>query len=171
MKSLIRALMAAAALAAVAVPTSSATAQRKSQRGQPKTPFGPNDFSKLRSIEGTWKATAPGEKTYYERYHFTSDSTIEITYYSDSAFSKETGTGRVYLSVGRVYHTFGPGRWGATSVDSSGVYFVPQDNAQNAYAWKFESPDSWTATMRSGFSGRERVTVYTLDRVKSPNGG
>jgi len=162
--------MVGAAMAAVAVPMSSATAQR-SQRGQPKTPFAPGDFARFRSIEGTWKATSPGEKTYYERYHFSSDSTIDITYYSDSAFSKETGTGRVYLSVGRVYHTFGPGRWGATSVDSSGAYFVPQVNAQNTFAWSFQSPNVWTSTMRSGFSGRERVTVYTLDRVKAPGGG
>jgi hypothetical protein len=169
MKSLIHALIVGAAMMAAAVPTSSAAAQR-SQRGQPKTPFGPNDFGKFRQLEGTWKATSPGEKTYYERYHFANDSTIEITYYSDSTFSKETGNGRVYLSVGRVYHTFGPGRWGATSVDSTGAYFVPQVNAQNSFAWSFQSPDSWTATMRSGFSGRERVTVYTLDRVKAPSG-
>jgi len=160
--------MVGAAVIAAAVPVSSAAAQR-SQRGQPKTPFSPNDFARLRSIEGTWKATSPGEKTYYERYRLTSDSTMEITYYSDSTFSTETGSGRVYLSVGRVYHTFGPGRWGATSVDSTGVYFVPQINAQNSFAWSFQSPNSWTSTMRSGFSGRERVTVYTLERVK-PSG-
>jgi len=170
MRSFIRVVMLGAAMMAAALPISSAAAQR-SQRGQPKTPFGATDFARFRSIEGTWKATAPGEKTYYERYHFVNDSTIEITYYSDSTFSKETGNGRVYLSVGRVYHTFGPGRWGATSVDSTGAYFVPQVNAQNTFAWSFQSPNSWTATMRTGFSGRERVTVYTLDRVKAPTGG
>jgi hypothetical protein len=50
------------------------------------------------------------------------------------------------------------------------VYFVPQVNAQNSFAWSFQSPNSWTSTMRSGFSGRERMTVYTLERVKAPNG-
>ena len=155
-----------AAITAAAIPVSTAVAQT-SQRGQPKTPFGPKDFDKLRWLEGTWKATAPGEKTYYERFRFTNDSTIDITYYSDPSFATETGNGRVYLSVGRVYHTFGPGRWGATSVDSSGIYFVPQVNAQNSYSWAFQSPNSWTQTMRSGFSGRERVTIYTLERIKS----
>jgi hypothetical protein len=163
-------MIVGAVVMAAATPVSLAGAQ-VSQRGQPKTPFGPKDFGKLRWMQGTWRATAPGEKTYYERYRFTNDSTIEISYYSDSSFSKETGNGRVYLSVGRVYHTFGPGRWGATSVDSSGIYFVPQVNAQNSFAWSFQSPDSWTATMRSGFSGRERVTVYQLERVKDPTGG
>src|SRR5689334_19281725 len=170
MRSLIRMAVLSAVVMAAPILTASVSAQT-SQRGQPKTPFGPKDFGKLRWMEGTWRATAPGEKTYYERYRFVNDSTIEITYYADSTFTKETGNGRVYLSVGRVYHTFGPGRWGATSVDSSGVYFVPQVNAQNSFAWSFQSPNSWTATMRSGFSGRERVTIYTLDRVKAPNGG
>jgi hypothetical protein len=136
-----------------------------SQRGQPTTPFSAADLSKLHWMEGTWKATAPGERTYYERYHFVNDSTIQITYYSDSTFTRETGNGRVYLSVGRVYHTFGPGRWGATSIDTTGVYFIPQVNAHNTFAWSYRSPNSWTATMRSGYSGRERVTVYQLQRV------
>jgi hypothetical protein len=170
MRSLIGAVALSAAMLGAALPASSASAQ-KSQRGQPKTPFSPKDLGKLHWLEGTWKATSPGERTYYERYHFTNDSTIEITYYTDSSFSKETGNGRVYLSVGRVYHTFGPGRWGATSVDSSGVYFIPQVNAQNSFAWSYQSPDSWTQTMRTGFSGRERVVVYTLDRVKAPSTG
>lgn len=166
MRSLIRALILGAAMSAAAIPASSAAAQT-SQRGQPKTPFGPKDFDKLRWMEGTWKATSPGEKTYYERFRFANDSTIDITYYADPSLATETGNGRVYLSVGRVYHTFGPGRWGATSVDSSGIYFVPQVNAQNSYSWSFQSPNSWTQTMRSGFSGRERVTIYTLDRIKA----
>jgi len=170
MRTLIRALIVGAAVMAAAIPASSATAQA-SQKGQPKTPFGPKDFSKLRWMEGTWKATSPSEKTYYERFRFANDSTIEITFYGDSALSKETGNGKVYLSVGRVYYSFGPGRWGATTVDSGGMYLVPQVNAQNSYAWAFQSPNLWTQTMRTGFSGRERVIVYTLDRVKSPSAG
>jgi len=98
-------------------------AAQASQRGQPKTPFGAGDLGKLRWMEGTWKATAPSD-THYERYKFANDSTIEITYFSDSTLSRESGTGRVYLSVGRIYHTFGPGRWGATTVDlaAPGIY-------------------------------------------------
>ena len=95
--------------------------------------------------------------------------TIEITYYSDSSLSRQAGTGRVYLSVGRVYYTFGPGRWGATSVDDGGVYFIPQINANNTFAWNHASADSWTATQKSGYSGRERVTVFQLQRIGAPN--
>lgn len=135
------------------------------QRGQPRTAFAVADFAKLRWLEGSWTGTSSGERNYYSRYHFTSDTTIEITYY-DSTFTHETGTGRLYLSVGRIFHTMGPRRWGATHVDANGVYFVPQANAQNTFAWSRQSPDEWTATLRSGFAGHDRVTVYTMRRAR-----
>jgi len=138
---------------------------RVSERGQPKTPFSTSDFGRLRWLEGSWMGTAPGEQTIYERYHISSDSTIDVTYYRDSAFAQPAGNGRVYLAAGRVYHSLGPGRWGATQVDSAGAYFVPQVNAHNTFAWSVVSPDEWTATMRTGLSGRERITVYRMRRI------
>ena len=158
-----------AAIAAASLTQARDVRAQASQKGQPKTAFSADDFRKLRWMEGTWKATAPGEQTHYERFKFANDSTIEISYYSDSAFARESGSGRVYLSVGRIYHTFGPGRWGATSVDANGVYFVPQINANNTFAWSHSSADAWTATIRSGYSGRERVTVYQLERIGPPS--
>jgi hypothetical protein len=138
---------------------------RVSERGQPKTPFSTTDFGRLRWLEGSWIGTAAGEAPLYERYHISSDSTIDVTYYRDSTFTQQAGTGRVYLAAGRVYHSFGPGRWGATQVDSAGAYFVPQVNAHNTFAWSVVSPDEWTATMRTGVSGHERITVYRMRRV------
>ena len=138
---------------------------RVSERGQPRTPFSTSDFGHLRWLEGSWVGTANGEQTVYQRYHISSDSTIDVTYYRDSAFTQPAGTGRVYLAAGRVYHSFGPGRWGATQVDSAGAYFVPQVNAHNTFAWSLVSPDEWTATMRTGLSGHERITVYRMRRV------
>jgi hypothetical protein len=158
----------AVGIAAASLGGAATAGAQASQRGQPKTPFASGDFGKLHWLEGTWRATATGEATHYERYKFTNDSTIEITYFSDSTMSRESGTGRVYLSVGRIYHTFGPGRWGATTVDTSGIYFVPQVNANNTFAWSYKSPDAWTATQKSGYSGRERTTVYELQRIGAP---
>jgi hypothetical protein len=152
------ALFVAGAIALLAAPA-------QSQRGQPRTAFATSDFGKLRWLEGTWRGTAPGHEPFYERYHFVNDSTAEITYYNDASLSRPTGEGRVYLTVGRIYHTFGPGRWGATHVDSSGVFFIPQVNAHNTFAWHQDSPNSWTATLRTGLSGHARVTVYTMTRV------
>ena len=165
MKQLIRSLLTLTALGA-ALMTPSVTHAQRSSRGQPKTPFGATDFAKLKWLEGSWVGTAPEETPIYSRYHFATDSLIEITYVRDSTFSQESGTGRVYLTVGRVFHAFGPSRWGASNVDSTGVYFIPQVNAHNTYSWTYQSPDSWTATQRNGLSGRERVTVYQMKRVK-----
>jgi hypothetical protein len=129
----------------------SAQSASPSQRGQPKTPFGIVDFAKLRWAEGSWAGTAADEKPFYARYHFANDSTMDITYYRDSAFTQESGSGR----------------WGATNVDASGAFFIPQVNAHNTFAWSYESPDAWTLTQRSGLSGHERVTVYHMQRVGS----
>jgi hypothetical protein len=146
----------------------SANVDAQSSRGQPKTAFAVDDLTKLRWLEGVWYGTSPGEPAHYERYRFLNDSTIEITYFADSTLTRESGTGRVYLSVGRIYHTFGPGRWGATHVDTAGVYFIPQVNARNTFAWSYQSPDTWTATLRSGASGRERVTIYQMKKIPRP---
>jgi len=152
-------------LAAVQPSTARAQGLGRSEFGQPRAPVAVADFAKLRWLEGSWEATAPGERTFYERCHFTSDSSIDVTYYSDPALSHETGSGRVYLTVGRVYHTFGPNRWGATHVGPDGVFFIPQVNAQNTFEWVFKSPDAWTSTMRLAVAGHQRVTVYQMQRI------
>jgi len=144
-----------------------AQAERISHRSEPKTPFAVSDFGKLRWLEGSWAGTSAGERPIYARYHFANDSTIEITYYGDSTFTRESGTGRVYLTVGRVYYTYGPGRWGASHVADDGIFLIPQVNARNSFEWKRLSSDTWTSTMRSGVSGHDRVTVYQMHRVSS----
>lgn len=150
------------------MPVHAARAQwsRLLRGNEPLTPFSVAEFSKLRWLEGSWQAVAPGEAPLFERYHFVSDSAIEITYFRDSTLSRPTGTGRMYLTVGRIYFTFGPNRWGATNVDGRGAYFVPQLNAHNSFEWSVESPDAWTSTLRTGISGRERVTVFRMTRIK-----
>lgn len=161
-----RTLLFAFALGAGLLSPRGAFAQSSpSQRGQPKTPFSVADFAKLRWLEGSWAGSATDESPIYARYHVANDSTIEIVYFRDSTFAQQFGTGRVYLAVGRIYHTFGSGRWGATNVDSAGVFFIPQVNAHNTFAWNYQSPDAWTLTQRSGASGHERVTVYHMRRV------
>ena len=161
-----KALLATAlATSALAAPLTRGRAQA-SPRGQPTTPFAAADLAKLRWLEGTWRGSAPGEADIYERYRFLNDSTVEITYFSDSTLMHPTNHGRVYLSVGHIYHTMGPGRWGATHVDADGAYFVPQVNAQNTFAWTHQSPDAWTITLRSGFAGRDRVSVYQMRRTR-----
>ena len=136
------------------------------QRGLPRTRFSSSDLKKLQWIEGRWRGEAPGQAPFFEQYRFVNDSTLEITYFADSAFANSSGRGRVYLSVGRIYHVSGPGQWGASHIDDSGVYFVPERNASNSVSWTFKSPDLWTATLRSSATGQEQVTTYQMHRIK-----
>jgi hypothetical protein len=161
----IRALLCSVAAAAFTT-AAFVTPVRAQTRRLPATPYGAADFAKLRWLEGSWVGTAPNESPIFQRYHFVNDSTAEITYYADSTFSREVGNGRVYLSVGRVFHTFGANRWAASRIGPEGVYFVPQQTAHNNFSWTYGGPDGWTQTTRSGISGRERVTVYSMRRAR-----
>lgn len=145
---------------------SSAAAQGK--RAQPREAFSANDLAKLKWIVGDWEATSPGETTLYQRYQFADDSTITITYYRDPAFTQPTADGKLYLSVGRIYHSFGANRWVATNITDQGLYLAPIGTmtARNSFSWAFTSPNSWTSSMRSGVGGHERVIVYTMKRVR-----
>lgn len=158
-RHLIQALLFGSALA-IATPVFAQGA-----KNQPRTPYSVGDFAKLKWLEGSWEGTAPGETSLFQRIRFVNDSTAEITYYRDAGFSQESGNGRLYLSVGRVYHTFGSNRWAATHVGADGIYLIPQA-ARNNFDWKFVSPDSWTSTMRSGVGGHEHVTIYTMKRAR-----
>ena len=164
MKTMTRMFRFAITAALVAVSGQTASAQNN-QRGQPKTPIAPADFAKLKWMAGAWKGTAPDETALFERIRFTNDSTIDITYFADSLTGRQTGAAKVNLSVGRVYLTLGPGRWGATRVDEGGAYFVPQVNAHNTYSWVYQSNDAWTATMRTGMGGIDRSTTFKMQRV------
>jgi hypothetical protein len=161
MTRFIRTALAASCIVAAA---STAGAQ-SSMRGQPRTPFAASDFAHLRWLEGSWIGTAAGQSPLYERFHFTSDSTADITFYRDSAFTQPSGSGRVYLTIGRVYHTYGSGRWGAAHLDSASVFFVPQSNAHNTFEWTYQSPDAWTVVQRSGMAGLEHVVTYHMRRA------
>jgi len=136
------------------------------QRGLPRTRFNSSDLKKLHWIEGRWRGDAPGQAPFFEQYRFVNDSTLEIAYFSDSSFANSSGRGRVYLSVGRVYHVSGTGQWGASHIDDSGAFFVPERNASNSVSWEVKSPDLWTATLRSSATGQEQVTIYQMHRIK-----
>jgi hypothetical protein len=162
----IRILVTAAVMAAIAVPASTAVAQNP-RSGAPRVAFGPPDLAKVKWLEGSWVGTAEGENAIYQRFKFVDDSTVQITYYRDPGFGQQAGSGRLYLSVGRIYHTFGSNRWVATRIGDEGLYLVPQSNTRSNFAWTYVSPDAWTFTMRTGAGGRQHVTIYNMKRVGS----
>ena len=144
MRTLTRRLLLAAAGSLLAVAPALAQV-RVSERGQPKTPFSTADFGRLRWLEGSWVGTANGEPTIYERYRISSDSTIDVTYYRDSAFTQQAGIGSRLSGRGPRLPFVWARPLGRTQVDSAGAYFVPQVNAHNTFAWSVVSPDEWTA--------------------------
>jgi hypothetical protein len=152
------------AIVSIAVLTPSHTAI--AQRGVQASRFSPGDLKKLQWIVGRWRGAAQGQTPFYEQYRFANDSTLEITYFSDSSFAKASGKGRVYLTVGRVYHATGPSLWGASRIDESGVFFTPEKNANNSVSWMIKGPDTWIATLRSSATGQEQVTIYEMRRIK-----
>jgi hypothetical protein len=162
MRRSIRSLITAAAFAAAALP---GVARAQGSRAQPRTAYGTPDLAKVKWLQGSWVGTADGESAIYQRFKFVDDSTVEINYYRDSAFGEPSGNGRLYVSVGRIYHSFGSNRWVATRVGDDGLYLVPQSTTRANFAWTYVSPDAWTFTMRTGVGGREHVTVYSMKRV------
>ena len=68
----------AVAGACMSIVVSSTATAPGSQRGHPKAAFRTADFSKLKWLEGTWQGSSPGESTFYERYQFLNDSTIDM---------------------------------------------------------------------------------------------
>lgn len=156
-----RTLLCSLAALAVAVP-----AHAQGSRAQPRSAYSTSDLAKLKWLEGSWAGTAADEAPVYERIRFADDSTVQITYYRDPGFTQEFGNGKLYLSVGRVYHTFGSNRWIATKVDGEGLFLVPQSMANNRFSWSYVSPDAWKSTMQSGVGGHQRVVVFDMKRVK-----
>jgi len=100
--TVLRTLLCSLAALAVAVP-----AHAQGSRARPRSAYGTPDLAKLKWLEGSWAGTAADEPAVYERIRFADDSTVQITYYRDPGFSQEFGNGKLYISVGRVYHTFG----------------------------------------------------------------
>jgi hypothetical protein len=121
-----------------------------------------NDFQSLQWLEGDWEGSG-GQRPFFEGYESVNDSTIRIHYYADSTLSKDRGTGSVYLSKGVIFHTADDGTWVAARFDSTGIYFVPHENAENSFRWRILSPDTWEAILR--FKGGSEAR-YVMSRIK-----
>jgi hypothetical protein len=159
-------MLASAAALAIALPATAVRVGAQGAHAQPRTPYGTVDLAKIKWLQGKWEGASTDEPVTYQKISFANDSTVEIAYYRDPSFTQESGNGRLYLSVGRVYHTMGSNRWVATHLDSDGVFLVPQAGARNNFSWSYLTPDTWTSTMRTGVGGHERLIVYNMRRLK-----
>ncbi len=124
------------------------------------------DFGRLRWLEGSWRGRLPDGGYFYERYRLVDDSTIAMRAFPDSLFARVTDSSNITLRGGTVAAE-GGARWVATRLDSDAVDFASEGNASNNFTWKRDSPDRWTATLRSNDAqGRPRTTVYPMERVR-----
>lgn len=124
------------------------------------------DFAYLRWLEGSWRGRLPDGGYFYERYQFVDDSTIVMHGLADSTLARATDSARITLRDGMVADEGGSSRWVATRLDSNVVDFTSAKDASNGFAWARESPDRWTATLRSTDAQRRpRTTVYRMERI------
>jgi hypothetical protein len=127
------------------------------------------DLKKLRWIEGTWRGTG-GDKPFFERYRFESDSVLAVDGFEDETLAKVTETTRFELKDGE----FGGGsegsRYVATSLDERAIEFGPAVNVKNGFRWERESKDVWKATIILPATAEKpaRQRVYKMERWPKP---
>ena len=138
-----------------------ASACQPTARSEQATAFTTESMQKLRWLEGAWR-DAGGGTPYYEVYRFENDSSIRMTYYTDSALTEARDSGRIYLEAGTIYHLAARDRWRAIEVDSAAIVFEAVTEAGRRFTWRRESPSVWLATLESR-SGSP--LVFRLERV------
>lgn len=127
--------------------------------------FTRDDFARLRWMQGRWEGFMSNGQRFYEEYAFVDDSTINMTSFGDSSFSRAGDHARVTLRNGLVHNVGATARWVATRIDSAGIDFSPDSGAKNSFTWARESPTAWNATLRwMDKDGRPQTVVYALHR-------
>jgi hypothetical protein len=110
--------------------------------------FTADDLRKLRWIEGAWRGSGAEQPAFFERYRFESDTVLVVEGFADEKLAKVNDTTRFELKDGE----FGGGsegsRYVATAIDDNSITFEPKVKARNAFTWKRESKDSWTAILK-----------------------
>lgn len=129
--------------------------------------FSLQDFTRLRWLEGSWRGRLPDGGYFYERYQILDDSTIAMRGFADSTFTRVADSARIGLRGGTIIDEGGSAPWVATRLDSSAVEFASTLDASNGFTWTRESPDRWTATLRStDRQRRPRTTIYPMERIR-----
>lgn len=123
-------------------------------------------FNTLRWLEGTWRGTGGGVPAFAEGYHFVNDTTIAISYYSDSTATKVSTTGTMVLSAGQLFYTGNGTEYIATKIVPKTVTFVPKGtNGKNSFEWTMVTPTHWTAVLKGG-TGEVTPPTVTYQMVK-----
>ena len=136
--------------------------------------FSAKGFGNLRWLEGDWRGQTPAGGYFYERYHFTDDSTIAMRGFEDSTFTRANDSATIVFRGGAVIDRGPKARWSATRLDAKGIDFAPVEGATNHFTWTRESANKWTAAIRPV---QGKPTVYQMERppvsvvIKAPPTG
>jgi hypothetical protein len=111
----------------------------------------------LRWLEGDWLGRAADGSRFYERYRFVDDSTIQMSSFPDSTFTRRKDGDRIQLRGGVVRYE----NVVATRLDRSGIDFAAP-TGRFGFTWRRRGR-GWTATLWQVDSATTRVTVYELE--------
>ena len=126
-----------------------------------KTNFTKSDFKKIQWLEGAWRGSGEGTDPFFERYHFTNDSTIEIEFFSDAGLQNLTRKETIELVEGEIRY----GKSTASRLDDKSIDFEAKDYS---FSWEKESADVWIARLYSpAREGRKLTRLYRMERIRS----
>jgi hypothetical protein len=132
-----------------------------SARGRRVGSFERERFAELGFLDGDWRGTTPDGKPFFERYRVTSDSTIQMYGFPDSAMTVATDSALIFWRGSRIYSESGNRRSVVTRMDSSGIHFRGERSG-NRFTWKPEG-DGWVASLRPpGATDDSRNVVYVM---------
>jgi hypothetical protein len=125
-------------------------------------------LTSLRWIEGTWLGTGGGVPAFAEAYKFVNDTTVDISFFSDSTAVKVLGTGKMVLSSGQLFYAGNGTEYIATKISPSSVTFVPKGtNGKNQLEWTMVSPTVWNASLKGGTGEvTPQVVTYKMSKIK-----
>jgi hypothetical protein len=128
----------------------------------------PADLARLRWIEGTWRGEGTDQAPFYERYHFTDDSTLVVDSFGDSTLAKVSESSRYELRGGHLANAGEGARWAAVRVDSSSASFIPIASARNSFVWRRDAADRWTALLAWPATTTEPMRERTYHMTRWP---
>jgi hypothetical protein len=125
-------------------------------------------FNELRWIEGTWRGTGGGVPAFAEGYKFANDTTINVSFYSDSTATKVASSGKIVLTAGQLLYSGNGTEYVATKIAPNSVTFVPKGtNGNNSFEWTMKSPTEWTASLKGGTGEvTPPVVTYTMSKIR-----
>lgn len=125
-------------------------------------------LTSLRWLEGTWRGTGGGVPAFAEGYKFVNDTTIEISFYSDSAATKVSSTGKMTLAAGQLFYAGNGTEYVATKIAPKSVTFVPKGtNGKNQFEWTMNTPTEWTAVLKGGTGEvTPPIVTYKMSKIR-----